>query len=64
MQASVVVRLELGEREAELLREVCGEALSELRAEIVRTESADFRGQLKQREDVLKGLLARLSRPA
>jgi hypothetical protein len=64
METTVVVRLELDDREAELLREVCREALSELRAEIVRTESADFRGVLKQREDVLKSLVSRLQRPA
>ena len=64
MEASVVVRVELDEREAELLREVCNEALSELRAEIVRTESADFRRALKDREAVLKSLLSRLPRVA
>jgi hypothetical protein len=60
MTSSLAVRLELDEREADLLREVCREALSELRSEIVRTESTEFRGALKQREDVLKSLLARL----
>jgi hypothetical protein len=64
MEASVLVRLELDEREAELLREVCTEALSELRAEIVRTESTDFRRALKDREAVLKSLLSRLPRVA
>jgi hypothetical protein len=64
VEASVVVRLELDEREVELLREVCREALSELRAEIVRTESIDFRSALKAREDVLKSLLSRLARVA
>jgi len=64
MGASVLVRLELDEREAELLREVCNEALSELRAEIVRTESADFRRDLKDREAALKSLLDRLPRVA
>jgi hypothetical protein len=64
MGTSVLVRLELDEREAELLREVCREALSELRAEIVRTESADFRTSLKDREAVLKSLLDRLPRVA
>jgi hypothetical protein len=61
MEASVVVRLELDEREAELLREVCEQTLSELRAEIVRTESTDFRRGLKAREGVLRSLLSRLS---
>jgi hypothetical protein len=64
MEAGVAVRLELDEREVELLREVCKEALSELRAEIVRTESADFRRALKDRESVLKSLLSRLTRVA
>jgi hypothetical protein len=61
MEASVVVRLELDDRETELLREVCREALSELRVEIVRTENADFRRALQERQDVLKSLLSRLS---
>jgi hypothetical protein len=61
MGASVLVRLELDEGEAELLREVCEQALSELRAEIVRTETADFRRALKDREHVLRSLLSRLS---
>jgi hypothetical protein len=62
METAVGVRLELDEREAELLREVCREALSELRAEIVRTESTDFRRALKEREDILNSLLSRLPR--
>ena len=60
MTTSLALRLELDGREVELLREVCQEALSELRLEIVRTESARFRGALKEREEVLKALLARL----
>ena len=59
-QTNAVVRLELDEPEAALLREVCREALAELRAEIVRTESVDFRGALKEREHVLKVLVSRL----
>jgi hypothetical protein len=64
METPVVVRLELDVREAELLREVCRESLSDLRTEIVRTESADFRRALKEREEVLKSLLSRLPRAA
>lgn len=60
MTTSVALRLELDEREAALLRDVCREALSELRSEIVRTESVDFRGALKEREELLRSLLARL----
>lgn len=58
--SSVAVRLELDEREAEALRDVCREALSELRSEIVRTESAAFREALKEREVLLRALLSRL----
>lgn len=50
MEASVVVRLELDEHEAELLRDVCEQTLSELR-----------RRGLKDREGVLRSLLSRLS---
>jgi hypothetical protein len=64
VETGVVVRLELDEREVELMSEVCREALSELRAEIVRTDRAEFRAVLKQREDTLKTLLARLQRNA
>ena len=60
MAPSLATRLELDEREVELLLEVCREALSELRSEIVRTESAEFRDALKEREEVLRSLLARL----
>ncbi len=60
MAPSLATRLELDEREAALLLEVCREALSELRSEIVRTESAEFRDALKEREEVLRSLLARL----
>jgi len=60
MTTSLALRLELDEREAALLRDVCREALSELRSEIVRTESAGFRGALKEREELLRSLLARL----
>jgi hypothetical protein len=60
MQGTAVVRLELDDREASLLCEVCRESLAELRTEIVRTESANFRGALKEREHVLRVLLSRL----
>jgi Ala-tRNA(Pro) deacylase len=63
VETTIATRLELDEREAELLREVCHEALGELRAEIVRTENADFRHALQAREELLKSLLLRL-RPA
>lgn len=64
MPTGVAARLELDEREASLLADVCAEALSELRSEIVRTESVEFRDALKQREELLRSLLARLPRVA
>jgi hypothetical protein len=59
-----MVRIELTEMEAERLRELCAAGLSDLRMEIVRTDSVAFRDSLKQDEVFLKGLIERLSRVA
>ena len=49
--------------EAADLREVLESYLSELRMEIANTDSMDFRERLKQREGLLKRLLAGLPAP-
>ncbi|HET9795862.1 MAG TPA: hypothetical protein VFS34_15520 [Thermoanaerobaculia bacterium] len=54
--------LDLDAREAQLLREVCESALSDLRMEVAGTEDQDFRENLKRREQFLGSLLERLGR--
>lgn len=58
-----MTRIDLVDDEAVLLREVCAGALTELRSEIVHTDSMDFREELKRKEVFLKSLLARLDSP-
>ena len=53
-----MVRLELTEADAEVLRDILTYHLSELRMEIAGTESKDFREDLKKREEVLKKVLS------
>jgi hypothetical protein len=57
-------RFELTESEADLLREIVEEWLSELRLEIGHTDNLDYREGLKRQEAVLHGLLDRLGAPA
>jgi hypothetical protein len=47
--------------EHELLCDILGVALSNLREEIYKTETAEYERMLKQRESLLTGLLARLT---
>ena len=58
-----MTRLELTEPEAELLRELAEEWLSELRAEIAGTDNADYRQGLKRRESLVRAIVERLSSP-
>ena len=51
---------DLNEQEREVLRGVLEEYVSDLRMEISNTDSQDFRDELKEREALLKGILARL----
>lgn len=53
--------LTLSADEVEVLRTIVVEALGNLRDEIYKTDSYDLRGELKQREALVNGLLARLS---
>jgi len=57
-----VLALQLDDAEASTLREVCDDYLSDLRMEIGKTDRADFREMLKQREVILQRLLDRLPR--
>jgi hypothetical protein len=58
-----MIRLDLSDAEAELLREIAEDWLSELRTEIAHTDRADFREGLKRKEERLKGLIERLGTP-
>jgi hypothetical protein len=54
--------IDLDAREADMLREVCESALSDVRMEVAGTESQSFRESLKRREEFLGSLLERLGR--
>ncbi len=62
MQRSPAMTLELDAREADMLREMCEAALSDLRMEVAGTEDRGFRESLKGREQFLRALLERLGR--
>ena len=52
--------IQIAEEEAEVLRSVLEEYVSELRMEIANTDSMDFREGLKRKEEILKALVKRL----
>jgi len=54
------MQLELSEPEREVLEDLLERALSDLREEIYKTDLADFKDTLKDREVTIRGLLARL----
>ena len=54
------IHIELTNEEAATLREVLSEWISDLRMEVAGTDRMEFRESLKQREAVLKGIVARL----
>jgi hypothetical protein len=54
------MHLELSDPERAVLEDVLERALSDLREEIYKTDLADFKDSLKQREMTIRGLLARL----
>lgn len=58
------MQVTLNEEERQTLLEVLNEVLPDLREEVYKTESFDYREQLKRRETLLKTLLARLSAAA
>ncbi len=58
------MQLTLEPHEAEILRDVLSVYLSDLRAEIYKTESYEARQELHRREDVLKAIIEKLRQPA
>ncbi len=52
--------IQLAEEEAQVLRSVLEEYISELRMEVANTDSMDFREDLKRKEDILKSLVNQL----
>lgn len=58
------MQLTLEPEEAEILRDVLSLYLSDLRAEIYKTENYETRQELHRREDVLKAIIEKLHQPA
>ena len=56
-----MARLELGPDEAGALREALEIYLRDFRREVAGTENPDFRHTLQQRQNVLEGILQRLT---
>ena len=54
------MQITLSEEEKSTLLDVLKETLPNLREEVYKTESYDYREELKRREVVVKSLLARL----
>jgi predicted RNA binding protein with dsRBD fold (UPF0201 family) len=55
-----MVKFEVTSEEAEKLRSILDDYLSDLRMEIVDTENHDFRVMLKERKDLVERLLGQL----
>jgi hypothetical protein len=58
------MQIALNDEERRVLLEVLNETLPDLREEVYKTESFDYRAQLKRREALLKSLLEHLSAAA
>jgi vacuolar-type H+-ATPase subunit E/Vma4 len=56
-----MVSLTLSPAERDLLEEVLHEVIADLRMEIADTDAQDYRMRLHAREELLKGLVKRLS---
>ena len=56
-----MIRLELSDEEATVLREALEFYMSDLRMEVADTDRQDFRNQLKQEETVIKKILGMLA---
>ncbi|HEX3035919.1 MAG TPA: hypothetical protein VHT73_12470 [Thermodesulfobacteriota bacterium] len=54
------MHIDITSEEAQMLREVLGSYLSDLRMEISNTENMSFREELKKREEFLKKLIKHL----
>jgi len=55
------MELKLTAAESTILRETMEKALDDLLREIANTDIREFRDRLKEREEVVKGILARLT---
>lgn len=55
-----MIRLELEQDQAEMLREMLEGYLGDLRMEVSQTDLMDVREELKKKEALLKDLIARL----
>ena len=55
------MQIDLSDNEAAVLTTVLDSALGELREEVYKSELADYKASLKEREMVLTALLQRLS---
>ena len=53
--------IQLADEEAEVLRSVLEEYISELRMEVSNTDSMDFREVLKRKEEILKRVAGELT---
>jgi hypothetical protein len=53
------MNLQLSNEEAALLRELLEHAFAELREEVYKTEAATWKRALKERENLLEGLIKR-----
>ena len=58
------MQLELSDAEQQVLTEVLTRALSDLREEIFKTDTADYKADLRGREQALRSMLARLESSA
>jgi len=55
--------VEFSYEEREVLRQILQNALGSLELEIQHTDYQEFRNMLRQRRDIIKGLLAKLPQP-
>lgn len=53
--------LDLSPDEVSLLREILVECLSDLRAEIADTDSSSFKSKLRDRKDLLNGIIEKVA---
>lgn len=61
MRGGAIMELKLAGAEITILRETMEKAVDDLLREIANTDNREFRERLKKREEVVKGILARLT---
>lgn len=54
----------LNDVERSLLTSLLQDALGDVREEVYKSETSDYRDQLKEREEIIRGLLERFGAPA